>query len=520
MTRAGIFFLFSLICYSSLANTQDSLVRWNELVYGTTAEKGILNELLKANSTDYIRSFLGNAPDPEDSYKRFSDRINSVLSDIESSGQLKKRNERKVKYIEEVVRKRFLSHYEPNSSFFEIMANGNYNSLTATALYACIFEKLSIPYRITESPTEVSIIAYPEKEKVDVDTNAPIISQYRIYNEEFQESYLKFLLARKLITQDELDQYPTESLFKVYFFKDDSLSIKGLAGKHYIHDAYQRLDNNDFTSAYAQAVKGYLYYPSPTSAYTVMIMTGVVLNQPKVNKLTRATLLGRLSRFSNGGITADEIVAEFRQLSQEVVIKNNDRPLYVKCFDAVAAGLNDKVLLDEIRSVFYSESARSYYNQGRFNQAKTDAVHAMDIKKGDDFINTVFIRSLSASFYRSSSSRTIVDSVEFYMNKYPSIIDVQEFQDMLANAYAFDFGTSYYEDDIKRGETYRQKFEGLLTAKKAKIQDPNIVAFAYTKASEYYLRKGQKTKAKEALDRGLELVPGNNELQQRRKQIN
>ena len=148
-----------LLALRTFADPADSLVRWNELTFSDHFEQSSFKDFLKNNNKDYLRLFLTNSPSSESDLKLFEAKIDQTILEINSSGALKKKNDKKVKYIYQTVHEKFLSKYEAENRFYEIIKTGNYNCVTATALYALFFEKLSIPYTIKEEPTHVYLVA-------------------------------------------------------------------------------------------------------------------------------------------------------------------------------------------------------------------------------------------------------------------------------------------------------------------------------------------------------------------------
>jgi len=153
--RSAFIFLVIISAHDSWSLSTDSLVRWNEISFTTSFEEHAFRSFLKKNDKDYLRLFLVNSPTAEEDLKLFEKRMSETLNEITASGSLKKINEKKIRYIYDLVHSRFLIKYEAENRFYEIIRTGKYNCVTATALYALLFEALGIPYAIKEEPTHV-----------------------------------------------------------------------------------------------------------------------------------------------------------------------------------------------------------------------------------------------------------------------------------------------------------------------------------------------------------------------------
>ena len=97
---------------------------------------------------------------------------NKVQKTIKFSRQKEKKekHERKrIKRIYNTIHNTFLEKYNIEAHFSDIFINGNYNCVSATALYSYVFESLEIPYKIKETPTHVYLVVYPKSYKIYIE---------------------------------------------------------------------------------------------------------------------------------------------------------------------------------------------------------------------------------------------------------------------------------------------------------------------------------------------------------------
>src|SRR5687768_16278334 len=97
------FCLSILVTIKIQAASPDSLVRWSEIKFNGTFEQLTFNDFLKANKKDYLKLFLTNSPTSEDDLKRFEEKINATIQEVNASGALKKKNDKKVKVIYQTI---------------------------------------------------------------------------------------------------------------------------------------------------------------------------------------------------------------------------------------------------------------------------------------------------------------------------------------------------------------------------------------------------------------------------------
>ncbi|HEX6227387.1 MAG TPA: hypothetical protein VFZ52_23380 [Chryseolinea sp.] len=505
-----------LLAVRTFAAPADSLVRWNELTFSDHFEQSSFKDFLKNNNKDYLRLFLANSPSSESDLKLFEAKIDQTILEINSSGALKKKNDKKVKYIYQTVHEKFLSKYEAENRFYEIIKTGNYNCVTATALYALFFEKLSIPYTIKEEPTHVYLVAYPDSENVLIETTTPM-SGFLTFDHEFKIRYIEVLKKQKVIGSNEVTSSNLDALFNRYYFGKDNISLTQLIGIHFLNDALFKHDHNDIDGAYEQVKKGYLYYPNTRSEYLLMSFTGEKL-QNVSDPLKKAALIGRVSRFKSAGITSEMIQGEFHNLTQTVLLKNNDKDLYAKCHSEIVRTVSDPELIKEIDYIFYYENGRVFYNQGNYVRAKPYFSRALQTQPNNVDLGGILVSCLAQSFRNERNNTVVLDSLESYKARFPALLQNNNFNALLAYTYVVEFGDSFKKGNIARGEKYQQLFEKVYASDKT-LLSPEAVGNAYSEAGVYYFKKGQKAKAKLLLDKGLEIVPDNYQLKARRQMI-
>ncbi len=509
-----VLFSIPFVCHGQT----DSLVYWKEINFSSPFEAATFSRFLKANQKDFTQAFLSNSNTPDQDLKYFEERFNHTLLEIKSSDAIKKKNDKKIKYIYQLVHARFLSKYEEENRFYEIVKTGNYNCVTATALYALFFEKLDIPYAIKEEPTHVYLVAYPNADNILVETTTPMFGFFT-FDPNFKSTYVKNLKEQKIIGSSEAS-FSVDELFNKYYFGKENISLTQLIGIHYLNDALFKRDHNDMAGAYEQVKKGYLFYPNTRSEYLLMNLMALQLEEQNLDPLKRASLIGKLARFKSKGITVEMIKGEFYNLTQSVLSKNNDKNLYKKCYEEIIQNSTDVDVRNEVSYIYNYENGRVFYNQGNYVQSKAFFAKSLDIQPNNVDLGGVFVSCLGQSFRNERNNRIILDSLSYYEKRFPSLEQNNNFSSMLALVYVVEFGNSFEKGNISRGEEFQKRFENAYdTNKGLNLLNPDAVGRAYSEACVYYFKKGNKTKAKQYLQRGLEIVPDDFQLKMRRQML-
>jgi hypothetical protein len=195
----GILMCTLLIISSFLAAQQPLKIDTADLTYASTFEHKAFNDYA-LKKPDYFALFLAiDSTVTETQYKIWKGTFDKAVEGLSTEFADKKKNDKKARFLYEGVHKSFLSKYEELSFFNQIFRNGVYNCVTATALYSLVFQRFSVPYAIQERPTHVYLVAYPEQERIQIETTTPI-GGYRIYDQAFKQQYVKKLTDYKLIS--------------------------------------------------------------------------------------------------------------------------------------------------------------------------------------------------------------------------------------------------------------------------------------------------------------------------------
>ncbi|MGC4020738.1 MAG: tetratricopeptide repeat protein [Cyclobacteriaceae bacterium] len=514
----GLFiFVFTSVIFDCAA--QDSLFSFNQLKYRSDFEKKAFHDYFKLNDRKALPLLLAATSSmTQQKYKDVDSRINSIVESLRREELDKKKPDKKIKIVYEEVHKGLLKKYELENRFYEIFQTGNYNCVTATAAYAIVFDQLGIPYQIKEEPTHVYLISYPEKENILVETTTPLFG-YVTFSDEFKSKYVSNLKKQKVIGQDELESSSSDQLFNKYYFKKEKITLTELIGIHYMNDALFLKDHDQWREGYNQLEKAYLFYPSSRCKYLLMLFGSQIVSKEKLSPIEKSEYTAKASHFKEEGITTEMIQGEFINLTHDLLFRENNKTLYQECYNIYCKGITDKDLLKEINFIYKYESGRAYYNVGDYVKAKPFFSEALELQPNNIDLGGVFVNLIAFSLRKVTDEASVLDTLNKYKTKYPSLSQFVNFNAMLANANLIRFGSSYENGKPELAKNFKDAFDSILKQFPNSTIDDNIVAKAFGSVSTYYFRRGQKAKAREALQEGLKLSPDNYQLRIRLQMI-
>ncbi|QHT70613.1 hypothetical protein GXP67_30150 [Rhodocytophaga rosea] len=517
---APLFFVFFLIQSSSLyALSTDSLVRMEEITYNSPFEKQAFGEYFMQDKKNYLALFMAVSKETGSSeFAAANQAYQENLKQLNTADLQKKNEAKKVKAIYSQTHERLLSKYEMKNHFHEIFKNGNYNCVSATALYGLLFDDMQIPYTIKESPTHVYLITYPQTQKILIETTDPR-QGYMVFDDKFKTSFVSNLRSGKLISEQEYKAESTNVLFDKYYFSEENITIKELLGIQYMNDALYKLQENQLEEAFVQLEKAYLFYPCHKAAYLLLSTAVLILDKKNYATLKDADYLIKLSRYlgkyKEFGISKNTVLADFHRMTQIHLITNNRPDLYDQFYGKISTAITDKELAQEIGYIYHYERSRILYNQGNYQKALAFAEKTYVLKPENLDVQTLFVSALGNSLKSQSDGARVLETLSTYEQRFPALLNNNIFYTNLLQACLIFCGQQYELKKIAEAEKLRARFEKLFPDRGKDLVNSNLIGRVYSTGAMYYFRAGNEAKAKAILTKGLELAPHDYEMQRR-----
>lgn len=512
-----VILLLTGLCLALAASAQENPVSYSDISHSSPFEKKVLDDHFLHQKSDLFLLFMANGnllkeADVDGARTRFYTHLSTIGT------EKARKNEKKIKLIYDDVHKAFLSKYEMKNRFEDIFYNGYYNCVSASALYGLAFQHFNIPFTIKEEPTHVYLIAFPGAEQIMVETTTPV-NGFRTIDPQFKQNYVKVLRDQKVISAQEFAGTNTDALFnKFYFGEQENITLAQLVGLQYFNDALYLAEQEKYLEAISQAEKAYLFYPSKRMAYTLMSMAHEAFKRRSARDSVHAACLAKLSRFKKFGITPEMIQGEFLRVTSDLLLSKGETEKMKAYYTQLHKNLQDETLRDEISFIYHYENGRILYNQARFRESIPFFQQCLTLKPKHQETNGIFISAITQSLRNQSNSEAL-KILEQFTVQHPPLLENNIFNEMLGNTYAREMQIAFESGRPVEGEKYRNVFEAFFKAHNEVNYDTYLVGRAYSAAAVYYFRKGQSSKAKTIINKGLELSPNNYELESRKRMI-
>jgi len=490
------------------------IVRFSELSYNSYFEQLAFMNYREGNR-DYLELLMAVDPSVNTvKYNIVAREIELELQKLKNKRFFKAKPEKKITLLYEQVNKDIFQAYKENVLFSQIFDNGTFNCLTATGYYGVLLDSLGIPYLFRESFNHVHPVAYPDNSGITIETTDPVTG-VRYFDEKLKVRFVNYLLETSRVSREEYDTTGVDVLFNRYYLPERSIGLAELTGLQYMNDALNRYATGDYLSSFEQIKKAYFLYPSNKMLAVFQFILNSAIYESNFMQLSDARFIVYMARLIKKDVISTETVAgTFGYMSNIVVITRTDTQLYDSIYHYLVNNLDEPDLKDNIELQYSLFRGKAFLSNYMLKDALNLFERAYELDDDNLEVQTLFVTTLAYTF-QNSSNKEIIQRIDTVTAKFPNLDSNGLFLSLKMMAYLayveelFDFGNPGKALD------YLGKFEAIYEDNPGLEINYKLVGDAYSAAAVYFFKKYNKKKARELLEKGLQIAPGNFELRYR-----
>lgn len=522
MYRISAVLLFIIFSQVTKAQGKDSLVKKTDLRFKNDVEKLAFQKTDLANP-DHVVGLLLSSYEPSNLYSdsKAIQQIDQCVKTLheETAG---KTDAKKVKYIYDYVHKQFLKVYKLQNSFADIFSKGEYNCVSASALYSIIFTKLGIPHNVIEAPQHVYLVAYPQTLKILIETTSPEKGYYQ-FNDNFVHQYVKVLYNSKLISKEEYDGNSASTLFDKYYFTSKGLSLSEVASLQFSNYCIYHLEEKKYNEAIEEIKKAYYLNASDRNKYILKSTLIYHIQNNKYEKKELVEELGLLCRLNDQKdeeLSSEQLKNEFLRLTEGQLINHSDYEMYDSSYNTIIKEISDTNLRKEVSFVYHFELSRLGYLNNKdtaYELSHLRAAYRVNPKNAN--LQSIILSYLERQIKLTDDPKIILKEVNQYSHEFDFTNNNNAFNNVRANCI-LELAYQYFTiNDPGKGEAHLKEFENLVSEKKDTRANDNFIERAYASAAAMYYKKGNVARSKQFLKTGLLYSPDNFGLKTRLNQL-
>ncbi|MCW3104728.1 MAG: hypothetical protein JWO09_3168 [Bacteroidetes bacterium] len=507
--------LISFFAFAGIAPAQDtSLVKPRDIHYTSDFEKKYFESFLNTGKADIIPLAISLSELSTDfEYKKTEEAINALIAESDKKILNEKDVSKKVKFLFGKVHSSLFKRYDITAHFEKIFSAGIYNCVTASMLYAFLFEHYSIPYKIMEKPRHVYLIADPNDKKIVVESTDPT-SGYFLPNDKFKKEYVDYLVKNKLVAKTDLELFGYDALFEKTYYADEKINLKQLVGLQYYNSAVEFLNAKEYTKTLYQAQKAYVLYPCDRNRFLLTGCYPLILQDKDFSDLRDVDLL--IAYYKTNPDDKSIFYEAFYDMTEKFLVNENKHEHYDKIFNKLTTEIRDSVFLDKVYLTYYSEYARIEYMNGEYKKAFDHLLLAYSRNPDNAKVKAMFATLVVDQMRSSNDYKKIITDLDGYVLKYPFLKGNVYLEQTYGNLFLLLANNYFAANNEKQGLYYLKLFEQKAETKDMQFNDV-IIGTAYSEAWAYYVRMQKRQYAKQFINKGLKYAPYNGDLQRKKK---
>ena len=493
-----VIFSFSL----KAQNQTDSLIRFSDLRFHSGFEKEALTNFVK-HGNDTFNLFLAIDENMTDEVaNQYHEIFNKAFDEISPKALGAKNLNKKIKISYTAIHNQFLTKYNSNEYFPVMFQSGIYNCVSASMLYAIVFDKLDIPYKVMSSADHVYLVGNPGSNSVVIETTNPNFEK-AIFNGDFQQQYVNYLRTSKLISETEYKSKSVQEIFEEKFNEVKSAEFINLPGFQYYNKALTKLQNNEFEEGLKLGQKAYFFYPD--NQVKILLNTALLFQIDKCNfdNVSDIDYVAQLSRFENTDLNA--VIGIFGNIIYHKLQYTNKEAFCDSIYERLTKQLSDKKTIEEISFAYNMQMSYRYQNTDKVEKYIT---RALEIKGNFNDANIILENYLRQKLFNIAEPQALLDTVNQLEPKY-GIYDTSKslLTEFELIAYLRLAREQIDQKKLAEGDKYLLEFENKCTIPVKNQMLSMLIETTYQSAAFYCRIKKDNQKTKNYVDRGLKYVP-------------
>lgn len=455
MKRIALIPLLFLIITSVYSSSVDTTIYKSEY-----EKRAFLKQLNtdQGNPLELLLSFNYT----EDIESRFASKLLKIKKYLGKKSVDEKKLKRQVLETVKYIQKDYLKEYDPTASFNDLILEGRYNYISATALYALIFDEYNIPYSIIENPEHLYLSVGDPENPIYIKTVKNKNQSY-YYDIQFKIEYVDFLIQNQLITIDTSQKTYIDNLFEEHFLREKNIDLIQLAAHQYSSRGLSNLGKNSLEEAAVDLEKAHILYNSFRNQYAYnAALTNLTIKQREDKSYEGKIWAKYLNINIKNKYIFDNTQIIIRNILQDLSSKPHSREEYHRFYKDFKRLLHNSLDKNYYDRIYYYHLAKSDFKLGEIEKA-LDNAHLSHLMDPENVETLYLIREIGNSHILIGDNfKSKIESLEYFFERYPFISELEYFKTYYA-FYLLKITKECYSNlKINEGREYFKVFDQYL----------------------------------------------------------
>jgi tetratricopeptide (TPR) repeat protein len=281
-------------------------------------------------------------------------------------------------------------------------------------------------------------------------------------------------------------------------------------------------DENENEKALEEIEKAYYLWPAEKTRYILQWYLSYVTSNGDYRQernVKHLQLLCRFNKFHDKEVSAERIKYEFNRVMKAQLTESSDYAMFERSFKAISLCIEDSTLKEEIAFMYHYELARLGYLNFRSKEYELEHLkEAYRINPKHADLQTIIKSYFGKLVDKNDNVVSVSKHLESFVDDFDFLKTDLVFNTIKTNCILELAYQSYTLGEAARGEKLLNDFEDLCKHNNEMKPVERFVEKAYATAASYYYKRGNVSKTKEILKRGITYAPENFGLQMRLSQ--
>jgi tetratricopeptide (TPR) repeat protein len=495
MTRTLLLLAAVFFSNSAFSSSLDSAL------FNSDFEKKIFELCGKAEPVDSVDLFIALDYRPEVSAKMIHDFANDLKPKIEKLPVA-----RKLKTIFNSVHDKFLVKYQEEAFFNDIFITGNYNCVTASALYALILQDLGINFIIKETPDHIYLIADPGSLRFIMETTLPSKGVIE-FDTKIKSNFIQYLHNNKIISEEDIKNLSTDALFDRFYLKDKNITLRELAGVHYYNRGAMLFNKEFYAGSIGYFQKAVLFNSDPKIKY---MLNSALLNQLSID-LQKKNFNGYLLASYINSCDSNESGLQyatqyFNVASSEIIVNKADPAQYRQYFTQFLKALESENS-SEFYRMYYFFLGYYYHVNYEYPESLASLTRAYEINPQNISTRELISQSIAKCYLTDRNHWQAIDSLSKALDSFPFLVNDKNVIAYTEYCFAKTIEQLLLEEKLKESTELIKRLERFLYKYNDFAPNADNLVLVYQQAGLYYVYAEKLDDAEQLVRRGLRIIP-------------
>ncbi|MBX2978959.1 MAG: hypothetical protein KF905_06675 [Flavobacteriales bacterium] len=417
-------------------------------------------------------------------------------------------SEKHLRQIFNEVQSTFLVRYDAQALFGDLFTKGDFNCVTASALFALILNDLDIPYGIHLTPDHMYLATMVQGDPAVIETTDPVRGVF-VVSQRARKKYVQEILRAKRISHGQIDSLGLDGALATLVTNDTVIDLRATVGTHY-HNAGVFAADHDLQKGIDQLAKAYMLHASPHTKELLQLALLRQVEQLSYETFEDVRFLLDTYAFIEPPTMDRHIPTDHARLLDKHLIHRGDTAFVNSILDAFLELPRSEEARRKIRFQHHVEMGRYHALKRQWDPAVEHLLIAYSIEPDHVQVSALVTEALVHRLDRLPDRSSYVAHLDELVAMHPELKGTPGIQHCYQIVYLIAAEDHFNIDERRKAEMFLKKFEALY--EREEDLPVNAVARAYIAGWRSWARARDSDKARNYLSRGLKIAPFNEDL--------